>query len=170
MDYRTIEYTVEPDGLLLLTLARPEKLNAFTVKMCEELIDAYGRASRDDAVRVIVVTGSGRAFCAGMDLGVGGNVFGLTDGLSPTLPELRERFDDPEIVNGVRDTGGRVALAMYDCLKPIVGAVNGVAVGSDRDLIAAYHQDHQEAFGDGLDHVRGRQRSGVAFESCVWSR
>jgi len=129
MDYRTIEYTVEPDGLLLLTLARPEKLNAFTVEMCEELIDAYGRASRDDAVRVIVVTGSGRAFCAGMDLGVGGNVFGLTDGLSPTLPELRERFDDPEIVNGVRDTGGRVALAMYDCLKPIVGAVNGVAVG-----------------------------------------
>ena len=129
MDYRTIAYTVEPDGLLLLTLSRPEKLNAFTVEMCEELIDAYGRASRDDAVRVIVVTGSGRAFCAGMDLGVGGNVFGLAEGLSPTLLELRERSDDPEIVKGVRDTGGRVALAMYDCLKPIVGAVNGVAVG-----------------------------------------
>src|SRR6185312_11344227 len=118
MDYRTIAYTVEPDGLLLLTLSRPEKLNAFTVEMCEELIDAYGRASRDDAVRVIVVTGSGRAFCAGMDLGVGGNVFGLAEGLSPTLLELRERSDDPEIVKGVRDTGGRVALAMYDCLKP----------------------------------------------------
>ncbi len=129
MDYRTIEYTVEPDGLLLLTLARPEKLNAFTVEMCEELIDAYGRASQDDAVRVIVVTGSGRAFCAGMDLGVGGNVFGLKEGLSPTLADLRQGLDDPELVHGVRDTGGRVALAMFDCLKPIVGAVNGVAVG-----------------------------------------
>lgn len=129
MAYNTIRYEVEDDGLLLLTLARPDKLNAFTVEMCEELIDAYGRASQDDAVRVIVVTGEGRAFCAGMDLSVGGNVFGLDESQSPTLDDLRDRGNDPEILNGVRDTGGRVALAMYDCLKPIVGAVNGAAVG-----------------------------------------
>jgi len=129
MNYRTIRYEVEDDGLLLLTLARPDKLNAFTVEMCEELIDAYGRASRDDAVRVIVVTGEGRAFCAGMDLSVGGNVFGLDESMTPTMEDLREKGDDPAILKGVRDTGGRVALAMYDCLKPIIGAVNGAAVG-----------------------------------------
>lgn len=129
MDYATIRYDVEEDGLLLLTLDRPDKLNAFTVEMCEELIDAYRRASSDDAVRVIVVTGAGRAFCAGMDLSVGGNVFGLDEGLTPTMDDLRERADDPAIMKGVRDTGGRVTLAMYDCLKPIVGAVNGAAVG-----------------------------------------
>jgi enoyl-CoA hydratase/carnithine racemase len=129
MDYRTIRYEVEEDGLLLLTLDRPDKLNAFTVAMCEELIHAYNRASQDDAVRVIVVTGAGRAFCAGMDLSVGGNVFGLDESLSPTLEDLRAHPDDPALLAGVRDTGGRVALAMFDCLKPIVGAVNGVAVG-----------------------------------------
>lgn len=129
MRYTTIRYEVEEDGLLLLTLNRPDQLNAFTVEMCNELIDAYGLASADDAVRVIVVTGEGRAFCAGMDLSVGGNVFGLDESMTPSMTDLRDRSDDPAIVAGVRDTGGRVALAMYDCLKPIVGAVNGAAVG-----------------------------------------
>jgi len=129
MAYETIRYEVEADGILLLTLARPDKLNAFTVTMCEELVDAYGRASRDDAVRAIVVTGEGRAFCAGMDLSTGGNVFGLDETLTPTMADLREHGDEPEMLHGVRDTGGRVALAMYNCLKPIIGAVNGPAVG-----------------------------------------
>ncbi len=129
MVYNTIRYEVDDEGVLLLTLSRPEKLNAFTVEMCEELIHAYARASLDDAVRVIVVTGEGRAFCAGMDLSVGGNVFGLDESLSPTMDDLRERGDDPAILRGVRDTGGRVSLAMYDCLKPIVGAINGAAIG-----------------------------------------
>ena len=112
MSYNTIRYEVEGDGVLLLTLNRPDKLNAFTVEMCEELIDAYGRASQDDAVRVIVVTGEGRAFCAGMDLSVGGNVFGLDESMTPTMEDLRERGDDPAILKGVRDTGGRVAMAI----------------------------------------------------------
>lgn len=129
MPYSTIRYDIEDDGVLLLTLNRPDRMNAFTVEMCNELIDAYRRASADDAVRVIVVTGAGKAFCAGMDLSVGGNVFGLDETLEPTLGDMRERFDDPDILNGVRDTGGRVALAMFECLKPIVGAVNGAAVG-----------------------------------------
>lgn len=129
MEYQTIGYEVDEHGLLMLTLARPDRLNAFTVQMCEELVDAYERASLDDDVRVILVTGEGRAFCAGMDLSVEGNVFGLDESLSPSLADLRERGDDPAIAKGVRDTGGRVALAMYDCRKPIVGAINGVAVG-----------------------------------------
>ncbi len=66
-DYRTLRYRVD-DGLLLLTLARPEALNAFTVEMADELVDAYRTASQDDTVQAIVVTGEGKAFCAGMDL------------------------------------------------------------------------------------------------------
>jgi enoyl-CoA hydratase/carnithine racemase len=128
MNYDTLDYHNE-DGLLRLTLNRPEQLNAFTVRMADELVDAYGRASRDDAVKAILVTGAGKAFCAGMDLSVDGNVFGLDESLEPTLADLRERLDDPAIERGVRDTGGRVALAMFDCTKPIVGAINGAAVG-----------------------------------------
>lgn len=127
-DYNTIRYEVD-DGILLLRLYRPDHLNAFTVEMADELVDAYRRASSDDAVRAIVVTGEGRAFCAGMDLSVGGNVFGLDEAQAPTLADMKERPVRPEIERGVRDTGGRVALAMYDCLKPIVGAINGAAVG-----------------------------------------
>jgi enoyl-CoA hydratase/carnithine racemase len=70
MDYQTLKYDID-DGLLLLTLNRPDQLNAFTVQMADELVAAYERASLDDAVRVIVVTGAGKAFCAGMDLSVG---------------------------------------------------------------------------------------------------
>jgi enoyl-CoA hydratase/carnithine racemase len=127
--YETLDYAVDADGILTLTLDRPDQLNAFTVTMAEELVDAYDRASADDAVAAIVVTGRGRAFCAGMDLSVGGNVFGLDESLEPTMADLQERLDDPEILRGVRDTGGRVALATYRCTKPVVGAINGAAVG-----------------------------------------
>jgi enoyl-CoA hydratase/carnithine racemase len=128
MTYKTLLYDVD-DGLLLLRLNRPENLNAFTVEMANELVDVYGRASTDDAVRAIVVTGEGRAFCAGMDLSIRGNVFGLDESLRPTHADLLDRLNDPAIHTGVRDTGGRVALAMLNCLKPIIGAVNGAAVG-----------------------------------------
>ena len=128
MTYETISLDVEAE-LLILRLNRPDKMNAFTVQMCEELIDAFERANADDGVRAIVVTGAGKAFCAGMDLSSDGNVFGLDESLRPTLADLRERPVDPQILSGVRDTGGRVTLAMLNCLKPIVGAINGVAVG-----------------------------------------
>ena len=119
------------EGILTITLARPEQLNAFTVGMAEELIQAFGEASEDDTVRAVIVTGAGPAFCAGMDLTVSqeANVFGLNESLRPTMQDLDDRFDDPEIVHGVRDTGGRVALAIFDCKKPVIGAINGVAVG-----------------------------------------
>lgn len=128
MSYQTLDYSVA-DDILTLTLSRPEQLNAFTVSMAEELVDAYDRASTDDAVRAIVVTGAGRAFCAGMDLAVDGNVFGLDESMRPTVRDLHDSFDDKAIVEGVRDTGGRVSLAVYRCTKPVIGAINGAAVG-----------------------------------------
>lgn len=129
-DYSTLDWSVD-DGILTLTLDRPDQLNAFTVEMADELVDAYGRASLDDTVGAVVVTGAGRAFCAGMDLNEGrdGNVFGLDESQSPTPADLAARIDDDEVVRGVRDTGGRVSLAVYDCRKPVIGAINGAAVG-----------------------------------------
>ncbi len=127
-DYQTLVCNVD-DRILTLTLNRPEQLNAFTVQMAHELIDVFERASEDDAVAAIIVTGSGRAFCAGMDLSTPGNVFGLDETLQPTLADLHDRFDDPVVEGGVRDTGGRVALAIQACKKPVIAAINGPAVG-----------------------------------------
>ena len=112
-----------------ITLNRPDQLNAFTVEMANELVAAFEAASLDDAVGAIVLTGAGRAFCAGMDLSAEGNVFGLNEALQPTMADMRERLDDPAIVAGVRDTGGRVTLAMFACRKPVIAAINGAAVG-----------------------------------------
>ena len=128
MHYETLACSLS-DRVLTITLNRPERLNAFTVQMAEDLIAAFNRASDDDAVGAIIVTGAGRAFCAGMDLGREGNVFGLNEALHPSLDELHERLDDPEIVAGVRDTGGRVTLAIFECKKPVIAAINGAAVG-----------------------------------------
>ena len=128
MSYSTLDWQID-DRVLTLTLNRPAQLNAFTVTMAEELIDAYTRASADDAVGAVVVTGAGKAFCAGMDLSVGGNVFGLDESLDPSLDQLDTLWDEPAVVQGVRDTGGRVTLAVYDCKKPIIAAINGAAVG-----------------------------------------
>ena len=128
MTYKTLTWEVA-DRVLTLTLNRLDQLNAFTVEMAHELIDAFERASEDDAVGAVVVTGAGRAFCAGMDLSSSGNVFGLDESLSPTLADMRERRDDPAIRDGVRDTAGRVTLAIYNCKKPVIGAINGAAVG-----------------------------------------
>lgn len=136
MSYRTLRYDVS-DDILTLTLNRPEKLNAFTVEMANELIDAFSRASDDDAVRAIVVTGAGRAFCAGMDLSIDGNVFGLNEDLAPTMADMEQRLDDPAIVDGVRDTGGRVTLAIFDCKKPVIAAINGAAVGIGATMTCA---------------------------------
>jgi enoyl-CoA hydratase/carnithine racemase len=128
VSYETLDYTVD-DGILTLTLDRPDQLNAFTVTMAEELVAAFGRASNDDEVGAVVVTGRGRAFCAGMDLTAEGNVFGLDESQQPTLSDMQDRLDEPAVLAGVRDTGGRVTLAIYDCTKPVIGAINGAAVG-----------------------------------------
>ena len=128
MAYNTLLWEVE-DRVLTLTLNRPDKMNAFTVEMAHELIDAFERASEDDAVGAIVVTGAGRAFCAGMDLSKPGNVFGLDETQAPTMADMHARLDDPAVRDGVRDTGGRVTLAIFNCKKPVIAAINGAAVG-----------------------------------------
>lgn len=128
MNYNTLDYRIA-DRVLTLTLNRPDQLNSFTVEMANELQDAFKRASDDDAVGAIIVTGAGKAFCAGMDLSVAGNVFGLDEGLRPTLEDMRERLHEPPIANGIRDTGGKVTLSIFDCKKPVIAAINGAAVG-----------------------------------------
>jgi enoyl-CoA hydratase/carnithine racemase len=125
----TIDYDIGDDGVLLITLNMPERMNAFTVQMADELEQAFRDANSDDNVRAVIVTGAGRAFCAGMDLSVKGNVFGLDERLRPTIDDMRHRIGDPAIARGVRDTGGRVTLAIYECRKPVIGAINGAAVG-----------------------------------------
>ena len=115
MDYSTILYDLE-DSVLLITLNRPEILNAFNRDMMAEMIDALNKADADDNVRAIIVTGAGRGFCAGADLSAGGNTFNA------------EARDDRE--NGLhRDGGGRVTLRIFECKKPIIAAINGAAVG-----------------------------------------
>jgi len=111
MNYEQILYDVA-DGLLTITLNRPEKLNAFTTRMMHELIDAFERADADDAVRAIIVTGAGRAFCAGADLSSGGGTFSA-----------------PEALEEHRDGGGLVTLRIYESKKPVIAAINGPAVG-----------------------------------------
>ncbi len=103
------------DGVLTLTLNRPEKLNAFTPTMLEELLEAFDRADADDDVRAVVVTGAGRAFCAGADLEKGGETFDW---------RARQHSDETP-----RDGGGRVTLRIFDCTKPVIAAINGPAVG-----------------------------------------
>lgn len=136
MDYQTLTYEVA-DGVLTLTLNRPEALNAYTPIMAAELIEAFQRASADDAVAAIIVTGAGRAFCAGMDLTAEGNVFGLDESQQPTLSELENPNYAPGLGGGVRDSGGLVTLAIFDCNKPVIAAINGPAVGIGATMTCA---------------------------------
>ena len=126
MDFETIRHEVD-EGILTITLNRPEQLNAFTVTMAEELEHSFRAVNDDDAVRAVIVTGAERAFCAGMDLNREGNVFGLDETLTPGLGDMAN-LDDPALAE-VRDTGGRVTLAIHDCRKPVIAAINGAAVG-----------------------------------------
>jgi enoyl-CoA hydratase/carnithine racemase len=114
-DFGEILYEVA-DGVLTITLNRPDRLNAFTRTMMGELIEAFDRADADDGVRAVVVTGAGRGFCAGADLERGGETFDWRDA------EQREG-DVP------RDGGGQVSLRIFDMNKPVIAAINGPAVG-----------------------------------------
>jgi enoyl-CoA hydratase/carnithine racemase len=135
--FETISHALDEDGILTITLNRPERMNAFTVGMADELEQSFRELNADDRVRAVIVTGAGRAFCAGMDLSVEENVFGLKERLRPTMRDMTERLADPEIARGVRDTGGRVALAIHDCRKPVIAAVNGAAVGIGATMTVA---------------------------------
>ena len=119
--FETLIYAVE-DGIATITLNRPDKLNAFTARMMKDLIDVFDLTDADDAVKAVIVTGSGRAFCAGADLSGGGGTF---DRSSPQAVEREEG----KVGDVYRDGGGRVTLRIYDSLKPVIAAVNGPAVG-----------------------------------------
>jgi enoyl-CoA hydratase/carnithine racemase len=127
--YETLSVDVDDDGIATLTLDRPDALNSFTVTMARELEQFFRTDATDDAIRAVVVTGAGKAFCAGMDLSAEGNVFGLDETLSPTPEDLREHLEEEPFQSGVRDTGGKVTLAIHELPKPVIAAINGAAVG-----------------------------------------
>jgi len=129
VSYQTLDLIVDRDGVATLTLNRPDALNAFNVTMARELEQVFLTDARDDAVRAVVVTGAGRAFCAGMDLSAEGNVFGLDESVDPTPEDLRAQLSEAPYHDGVRDTGGRVTLAIHALPKPVIAAINGPAVG-----------------------------------------
>jgi enoyl-CoA hydratase/carnithine racemase len=104
------------DRVATLTLNRPERLNAFTNEMMHEVIAAFDHIDTDDEIRAVVVTGAGRGFCAGADLGSGGDTF-----------DAGARGRDPSVVN--RDGGGRTTLRIFQSTKPVIAAINGPAVG-----------------------------------------
>ena len=126
MAYQTILYEVA-DNILTITLNRPDKLNAFNAAMQRELIEAFDAADKDDDVRAIIVTGAGRGFCAGADLSSGADTFDRDARRGPVkrLPSGAVDYSDPN----VRDGGGQVTLRIFKCLKPVIAAVNGAAVG-----------------------------------------
>ncbi len=126
MDFTTLRHEVQ-DGILTVILSRPDHLNSFTVEMADDLERTFVAVNDDDAIRAVVVTGEGRAFCAGMDLSGDGNVFGLDPTATPSLADMAD-LDAPGI-DRIRDTGGRVTLAIHACRKPVIAAINGAAVG-----------------------------------------
>lgn len=119
-----IQYEVA-DGIATITLHRPDKLNAFTHVMRGELIDAFDAADADDEVRVVIVTGAGRGFCAGADLSHGAGTFDHAAGDE----RARARWESGEVDGVPRDGGGTVALRIAASRKPVIGAINGAAVG-----------------------------------------
>jgi len=114
--YEQIVYEVA-EGVATITLDRPDKLNAFTGTMMREMIDAFDRVDADDEVRAVIVTGAGRAYCAGADLAGGGDTF------------ARGGSDVQTDVGVPRDGGGLLTLRIFECTKPVIGAINGAAVG-----------------------------------------
>jgi enoyl-CoA hydratase/carnithine racemase len=126
MAYETIKYEVT-EQILTITLNRPDKLNAFNVTMQKEMIDAFDSADEDDDIRAIIVTGAGRGFCAGADLSSGADTFDRDARRGPVkrLANGSVDYSDPN----VRDGGGQLTLRIFKCLKPVIAAVNGPAVG-----------------------------------------
>ena len=129
--YQTILTDIS-DGIMTITLHRPEKMNAFTAEMMAEMISAFDEADANDAVRAVIVTGSGdRAFCAGADLSQGAKTFDYAK-RSDRHDNSAAVTDDGKIDlthDGARDGGGRVTLRIFNCRKPVIGAINGAAVG-----------------------------------------
>ena len=119
--FETILYDVE-DGIATITMNRPDRMNAFTAQMMLDMIAAFDLTDADDAVKAVIVTGAGRAFCAGADLGSGGATFDYAKQGNSTR-------ESGKVGDVYRDGGGRLTLRIYDSKKPVIAAVNGAAVG-----------------------------------------
>ena len=148
MDYTQIKYDVT-EHILTITLNRPKRMNAVTGVMERELISAFNAADEDDGIRAIIVTGEGRAFCAGADLGSGGSTFDFTKA--------------ENTIETHRDGGGIVALRIYDLKKPIIAAINGPAVGEGITMTLPMDiRLASEAARMGFVYAR----RGIVFEAC----
>ncbi len=121
-DFKTIKLDIA-DNIATLTLNRPDRMNAFTDQMAREMIAAFDIADANDDVRAVIVTGAGRAFCAGADLGGGGDTFDYEKRRAHQVSD--DRFD----ASGDRDGGGQVGMRIYESRKPVIAAINGPAVG-----------------------------------------
>ncbi len=124
MSYEYIRYETA-EGIATLTLNRPDKLNAFNSDMRSEMVDAFDRIDADDAVRAVVITGAGRAYCAGAD--ISGGSAGFVGKREGGLVNEDGSFNYD--VDAARDGGGRLTLRIFQLLKPVIGAINGAAVG-----------------------------------------
>ena len=121
MNFEMIRYAVDA-GVATITLNRPERLNAFNTAMLGEMLEAFDRSDADDAVRAVIVTGEGRAFCSGADISGGTNAFEFSRRGEP----LREATKVGDLY---RDGGGLLTMRIFNSLKPVIAAVNGPAVG-----------------------------------------
>jgi enoyl-CoA hydratase/carnithine racemase len=117
----TLLYSVD-DGVATITLNRPDKLNAFTTRMRDEMVAVFDETDSDDAVRAVIITGAGRGFCAGADLSSGGKTFDYASRSDSAREEHR-------VGDVYRDGGGITTLRIFRSLKPVIGAINGPAVG-----------------------------------------
>jgi len=165
MSYEAIRYEIS-ENILTVTLNRPDKLNTFTPVMMSEILDALDRADRDDDVRVVIFTGSGRAFSAGADISRGADTFDFTSRPDKAAMGSPVRADGSVDYShqAVRDIGGVITLRMYESLKPIIGAVNGPAVGIGATVLLS--MDIRMASEDarfGFPFVR----RGIVQESCA---
>lgn len=128
-EFETLRYEIE-DQVLLLTMNRPERLNAFNSQMQREFLEALDHADTDDEIRVVVVTGEGRGFCAGADLSKGAETFDYDNQAEEAKADRASNEGRQEGSNAwLRDGGGLLSLRIYEFNKPIIAAINGPAVG-----------------------------------------
>lgn len=129
--FETIRLAADADGIAVLTLNRPDKLNAFNAAMMTEMIAAFDATDADDAIRAVIVTGEGRAFCAGADLSGGAQTFDYADrgGWNGAKSPVRDDGTVDYAHPAVRDGGGLLALRVYASRKPVIAAINGPAAG-----------------------------------------
>ena len=145
MTYEEIVYEVA-DSVATITLNRPDRMNAFTPRMMHEMIDAFDQVDADDEVRAVIVTGAGRGFCAGADLGSGADTFNYEARSDRATSELTED------ISRIRDLGGRLTLRIFECLKPVIAAINGpaVGIGATMTLPCARHRQGRHMVRDRL--------------------